>query len=73
MSQNIAGLTVELGINAGAFLDGIDKATYKSKQAAKDIAASFTGMGKDIAAASCRVPRRVRHHRRHQLCTSTLK
>lgn len=44
----IGQLMVELGINAAAFTEGIDKATYKSKQAAKEIGEAFKGIGRDV-------------------------
>lgn len=45
----IGQLFVELGVNVAAFVDGMDKATYKAKQTSKEIAAAFKDVGKDIA------------------------
>jgi hypothetical protein len=45
---NIGNLLVELGINSAAFVEGMDKATYKAKQSAKMIGDSFKGLGRDI-------------------------
>lgn len=44
----IGQLFVELGINTAAFVEGMDKATYKAKQSTKEIGESFRGLGKDI-------------------------
>ena len=41
MANDIGKLFVELGVNSAAFMEGMDKATYKSKQAAKEIGNSF--------------------------------
>lgn len=49
MSQTIAGLMVELGINSAAFAEGCDKATYKAKQAAKEIGRAFQNMGSELS------------------------
>jgi hypothetical protein len=45
---NIGSLLVELGVNSAAFMEGMDKATYKAKQSAKMIGDSFKGLGRDI-------------------------
>jgi lambda family phage tail tape measure protein len=48
MANNIGTLLVELGINTAAFVEGMDKATYKAKQGAKDIADAFDQMGSSL-------------------------
>ncbi|VVB52229.1 Uncharacterised protein [uncultured archaeon] len=48
MAINIGTLLVELGVNMGGFIEGMDKATYKSKQAGKEIGEAFRGIGRDI-------------------------
>lgn len=49
MANNIGSLLVELGVNTGAFVEGMDKATYKAKQAGKEIGEAFKGLGKDLS------------------------
>lgn len=44
----IGSLFIELGVNAGAFVEGLSKATYKAKQAAKEIGESISGIGKSL-------------------------
>lgn len=48
MANNIGTLLVELGVNTGAFVEGMDKATYKAKQAGKEIGDAFKGIGRDL-------------------------
>jgi phage-related protein len=48
MANSVGQLLVELGVNSAAFIDGMDKATYKAKQAAKEIGDAFEGMGNSI-------------------------
>lgn len=48
MANNIGTLLVELGVNTAAFVEGMDKATYKAKQAGKEIGEAFKGLGKDL-------------------------
>jgi hypothetical protein len=48
MAINIGTLLIELGVNMGAFVEGMDKATYKAKQAGKEIGDAFKGIGKDV-------------------------
>lgn len=49
MSGNAIGsVFIELGVNAGAFVEGLSKATYKAKQAAKEIGEGFAGLGKNV-------------------------
>jgi hypothetical protein len=45
---NIGQLFVELGINSAAFVEGMDKATYKAKQGAKEIADAFEDLGSSL-------------------------
>lgn len=49
MSNSVGQLLVELGINSAAFVEGMDKATYKAKQGAKAIADSFEGLGNSLS------------------------
>jgi len=49
VANSIGQLLVELGVNSAAFIEGMDKATYKAKVAAKEIGESFEGMGKSIS------------------------
>jgi hypothetical protein len=49
MPNAIGSLFVELGINAAEFVEGLDKATYKSRQAAKEMGNAFEGIGDDLS------------------------
>lgn len=50
MSENNVGkLLIELGVNAAGLHEGFDKATYKSKQAAREIGESMRGLGNSIS------------------------
>src|SRR5208282_6908597 len=44
----IGALMVELGVNAAAFVEGMDKATYKAKQAGREIGNAFKGVGESV-------------------------
>lgn len=48
MSNVIAQLLVELGVNTAAFKGGLDKATYQAKQFATDLKASFSTIGDSV-------------------------
>lgn len=49
MAINIGTLLVELGVNMGGFVEGMDKATYKAKQAGREIGDAFKGIGREIS------------------------
>lgn len=46
---NIGSLAVELTVNAGKFVDGLNAASSKASKAAHEIGESFKGLGKDIS------------------------
>ncbi len=48
MANILGSLLVELGLNSAAFVEGMDKATYKAKQGAKEIADGFRGIGENL-------------------------
>lgn len=45
MSQSLGSLFVELKANTAAFVDGMSKASYQSKQLGRDIESSFSRLG----------------------------
>jgi hypothetical protein len=46
----IGQLLIELGVNMGAFTEGLSKATYQTKQFGKDVEKTFNGLSRNVAA-----------------------